>query len=122
MNLSKSPIVTKWRLIGQQEDAPHETAIAGLRAGYLRCDWRIKRRTKMAMITRAFILAGILMIPSVAAFPHGAMSKEEISQLPPEQVKIVKQHCLADWPNGFEMRLFCEDQQYKALQSLIDRD
>jgi len=49
------------------------------------------------------------------------MSQAEIAGLPREQVQAVKELCAKKWGNNFEMRVYCEDQQYKALKTLVGR-
>jgi hypothetical protein len=50
------------------------------------------------------------------------MTKQEIAQLPQDKVAAIKNHCARKWGDNFDMRLYCEDEQYKALKTLIDRD
>jgi hypothetical protein len=55
-----------------------------------------------------------------AAFANG-MTKDQIAKLPPDKVQVIRKHCAHLFPDSFVMRESCEDQQYAALQRLIDR-
>lgn len=43
------------------------------------------------------------------------------AKLPQDKVAAIKRDCAGRWENNFEMREFCENQQYEALQRMIDR-
>jgi hypothetical protein len=49
------------------------------------------------------------------------LTSQEISTLPKDMVTEIKQHCATEWPADFEMRVYCEDNQYVALRKLMDR-
>jgi hypothetical protein len=68
-----------------------------------------------------FAIANIIALTAVA---HASpMSKDEIAKLPQDKVAAIKRYCAGLYPDGeFKMRLFCEDQEFKALQTLIERD
>lgn len=51
----------------------------------------------------------------------GDFSAADIAKLPQDKVAVVRQHCASEWPDDFRIRKLCEDQQYEALQSLINR-
>ena len=71
------------------------------------------------------ILAGLLLVVvlSVAAVPcFAAMSQQEIAKLPPDKVRAIQQHCAQDWPKNYSLRVLCEDGQYRALRTLIERN
>jgi hypothetical protein len=38
-----------------------------------------------------------------------------------EKIEIIKRKCAGEWSDDFRMRRHCEDRQFEALQSLIDR-
>lgn len=69
---------------------------------------------------RSMIAAGIVL----AGFTPGLarnMSASEIAKLPHDKVSSIRRHCTEKWGHQYDMRIYCEDQQYKALQTLIDR-
>jgi hypothetical protein len=35
----------------------------------------------------------------------------------PEQ-RTIREHCTMEWPDDYQMRNYCEEQQLKALESL----
>ncbi|MGV7212516.1 hypothetical protein [Bradyrhizobium sp. UFLA05-112] len=59
-----------------------------------------------------------LMFPASA----GDVSAADIARLPQDKVALIKQQC-AHWGNQgkFEMQRYCEDEEYEALQELINR-
>jgi hypothetical protein len=71
--------------------------------------------------TTAIALAALVMSAS-AGFAHDPMPKSEIDKLPQDKVQSIKDTCKVQWGDNFDMRLYCEDQQYRALQTLIDRN
>jgi hypothetical protein len=50
------------------------------------------------------------------------MTKQQIDALPQDKVAAIKAGCETKWHNDFEMRIYCEDKQYKALTQLLQRD
>jgi hypothetical protein len=76
------------------------------------------RESSMKKLLLATAAALALAMPAYAA-----MSKDDIAKLPQDKVAAIKRYCTHLYPDGeFKMRLFCEDQEYKALQTLIERD
>ena len=73
------------------------------------------------MRTTAIALAALALSASVS-FAHDNMPKSEIDKLPQDKVQSIKDTCKVDWGDNFHMRLFCEDEQYRALQALIERN
>jgi hypothetical protein len=67
-----------------------------------------------------FAIANMLAL--TAAHAISSMSKDEIAKLPPDKVAAAKRHCANIYPDNFDMRLYCEDKQFKALQVLIERE
>jgi hypothetical protein len=66
------------------------------------------------------IIAAVLL--SVAAVPcFAAMSQQDIAKLPGNQVRAIQQHCAQHWPKNYSLRMLCEDGQYRALRTLIER-
>jgi hypothetical protein len=68
------------------------------------------------------VLAVLFMLALVNAHASAPMSKAEIAKLPQDKVAIIKQHCARKWESNFDMRLFCEDNQYQALKTLLERE
>jgi hypothetical protein len=75
----------------------------------------------MKRLTITAAVMATLMFPAIAC-SNDAMTKEEIAQLPRDKVGVIKQTCEHKWGDNFQMRIFCEDQQYKALKLLIERN
>ena len=59
------------------------------------------------------------LFPAIASAE--SMPASEIAKLPQDKVKSIKQTCAAKWGDDFDMRIYCEDKQYKALKVLITR-
>ena len=70
------------------------------------------------VIVAVIALAGCA--PSLAC--ADTMSAADIAKLPQNKVEAIKQDCKRDWGDNFSMRLLCEDKQFKALQTYINRD
>jgi hypothetical protein len=68
------------------------------------------------------VVLAILFMFAAVAHAGSAMSKDEILKLPQDKVAVIKAQCAAKWGNDFDMRIYCEDNQYKALRTLIERD
>jgi hypothetical protein len=64
----------------------------------------------------------VMAVGSLRANAHNYMTKEEIAKLPSEKVAVIKRMCAQRWADNFEMRLYCEDEQYQSLQILLERD
>jgi hypothetical protein len=78
---------------------------------------------KMSFLKATYgAIAAVLMLTSATCFAGTPMTKQEIAQLPQDKVAAIKNHCARKWGDNFDMRLYCEDEQYKALKTLIDRD
>ena len=72
---------------------------------------------------RKLLFTGVAVAMSfTAAYAHDAMSKAEIAKLPADQVQAIKTDCARKWSTDFEMRVYCENQQYEALQTLIAQE
>lgn len=70
----------------------------------------------------ALVVSACAVMPTMACSDN-AMTKQEIAQLPQDQVQKIKNFCAQLFNDGnFETRIFCEDQQYKALRILMTRD
>jgi hypothetical protein len=50
------------------------------------------------------------------------LNKEQIDRLPQDKVLIIKKECASHWGDNFEMRLYCEDKQFVALQQYLQRN
>jgi hypothetical protein len=72
------------------------------------------------------IVAGpllVVVLSVVAAVPcFAAMSQQEIAKLPADKVRAIQQHCAQHWPKNYSLRMLCEDGQYRALRTLIERN
>ena len=66
-------------------------------------------------------MSAALMAVASAAQAMERLSPQEINELPQDKVAVIKQHCATEWPVDFEMRVYCEDQQYVALKNLVER-
>ena len=73
------------------------------------------------MKTIAIALAALALSAS-GSFARDDMPKSEIAKLPQDKVQAIKDNCKQDWGDNFDMRLYCEDKQYHALQALIERN
>ena len=69
---------------------------------------------------RKFLLATAALL-ALASSAQAEMSKDEIDKLPQDKVQVVRRHCAEMFPTDFGTRLYCEDQEFKALKALIDR-
>jgi hypothetical protein len=65
------------------------------------------------------VTAVVVLVTHASAGPR--FSKEEISALPQDKVQAIIQYCQREWGDNFNMRIYCEDNQYQALKNLIDR-
>ncbi|VIO80095.1 hypothetical protein [Bradyrhizobium ivorense] len=72
-------------------------------------------------MTRLTLVAALLIGTATSAYCLDRLTPAEIASLPQDQVAIAKRGCAAQWPNDFEMRLYCEDKQIAAMKKLIDR-
>ena len=73
---------------------------------------------------RKFMLAAsaLAIVTSSGSIANAeGMFKEEIAKLPQDRVEGIRQLCGQQWAQNHNMRIFCEDQQHQALQSLITR-
>lgn len=70
---------------------------------------------------RLALTAALLIGTATAASCLDRLTAAEIAALPQDQVAIAKRGCAAQWPNDFNMRLYCEDKQFAAMKTLIDR-
>jgi hypothetical protein len=72
------------------------------------------------------IVAGpllVVVLSVVAAVPcFAAMSQQEIAKLPADKVRAIQQHYAQHWPKNYSLRMLCEDGQYRALRTLIERN
>jgi hypothetical protein len=72
------------------------------------------------------IVAGpllVVVLSVVAAVPcFAAMSQQEIAKLPADKVRAIQQHCAQHWPKNYSLRMLCEDGQYRAPRTLIERN
>jgi len=66
------------------------------------------------------LIAAIAML-ALAGTVQAEMPKDEIDKLPQDKVQVVRRHCAEMFPTDFGTRLYCEDQEFKALKALIDR-
>jgi hypothetical protein len=75
----------------------------------------------MAVVVRNGMIGGVAAV--VIALPAYAepMPSKEIEILPQDKVQRIKQECARQWGDDFDMRVYCEDKQYKALKLLIER-
>jgi hypothetical protein len=71
---------------------------------------------------KLLLAAATLAALSVPAFAFWAMTTQEIAKLPQDKVQAIKIYCERRWGTNFEMRAYCEDNQYEALKTLIERD
>jgi hypothetical protein len=55
--------------------------------------------------------------PAVAA----NYTASDIAKLPQDMVGAARKHCESLWGSNFDMRIYCENKQFDALQRLIDR-
>jgi hypothetical protein len=75
----------------------------------------------MRLIVAGPVLVVVLSV--VAAVPcFAAMSQQEIAKLPADKVRAIQQHCAQHWPKNYSLRMLCEDGQYRALRTLIERN
>jgi hypothetical protein len=44
-----------------------------------------------------------------------------IAKLPKDRVEKVKKDCAARYPTDYSLQVVCEDTEFEALQTLIDR-
>jgi hypothetical protein len=72
-------------------------------------------------MTRELFTAAMIAVASISAASAGDFNSADIAALPQDKVVIIKQHCASRYPENFEMRVFCEDQQFSALKQLIQR-
>jgi hypothetical protein len=70
------------------------------------------------LLTTVAVLA--ILIASVKA--EMPLASSEIAKLPQDRVVAIRKFCERRWGDNFEMRIYCEDEQYKALQTLIERE
>ncbi|UQE01148.1 hypothetical protein [Bradyrhizobium japonicum] len=70
---------------------------------------------------RLALTAALLIGTATSAYCLDRLTPAEIASLPQDQVAVAKGGCAAQWPNDFEMRLYCEDKQFSAMKKLIDR-
>lgn len=45
----------------------------------------------------------------------------DIAKLPQDMVVAARRDCASRWGGNFDMRIWCEDKQFDALQRLINR-
>jgi hypothetical protein len=55
--------------------------------------------------------------PAVAA----NYTASDIAKLPQDMVAAARRDCASRWDSNFDMRIYCENKQFDALQRLIDR-
>jgi hypothetical protein len=69
---------------------------------------------------KLLLIAGamLLMVANASADDYSAA---DIAKLPQDKVVAIRRECAKDWGDNFRMREYCEDRQYEALQTLIDR-
>jgi hypothetical protein len=67
----------------------------------------------------AILTVATMLVATVAT--SGEFTAAEIARLPQDQVEAAKRECAREWPNDFEMRLYCENKQFRALRELIER-
>jgi hypothetical protein len=82
--------------------------------------FRITRRPKMNTL-KMLIASALVLLATSSVFARDNFLKEELARLPQDKVQIIRQHCAKHWPDDFEMREYCENNQYKALTHLIER-
>ncbi|KWV51979.1 hypothetical protein AS156_11190 [Bradyrhizobium macuxiense] len=72
---------------------------------------------------KAFLFAAALAALALGTTASSAadFTPDEIAKLPQDAVAAIKQDCADKWGNNFEMRIYCEDKQYEALQHVIAR-
>lgn len=73
------------------------------------------------MKTIGFGIIALTLAFQTAALARNGGSAAKIAKLPPDKVAIIRRHCADQWPDQFDMRLYCEDKQYDALRTLIER-
>jgi hypothetical protein len=56
-----------------------------------------------------------------AAALLASVGASQAGLLPEDKVAIIRQQCADEWPTDFNMRLYCENKQMKALRELIER-
>lgn len=61
--------------------------------------------------------AATLALCAASAFAADTVDPVRYSK----EIAQIKQQCAADWADSFQMRVFCEDQEMKALAALIKR-
>jgi hypothetical protein len=74
--------------------------------------------TKLSTLITALVMTAAI---AASASATSSMSKEEIVKLPQERVEAIRQLCARRWGHNYEMRVYCEDEQYRALKTLMER-
>jgi len=46
---------------------------------------------------------------------------DDIARLPQDKVASIKRYCASEWDDNFRMREYCENNQFEALQRMIER-
>jgi hypothetical protein len=70
---------------------------------------------------KIFLVAATLLVFASTVQAKAQMSKEDIAKLPQDKVEAIRQYCERKWGTNFDMRIFCEDNQFESLKALIDR-
>ena len=70
---------------------------------------------------KQFLLAAATLVMMASNASADDYTAADIAKLPQDKVAVIKQHCARIFSDNFEMREYCENQQYEALQRLINR-
>lgn len=61
------------------------------------------------------------MLSLTSAMASEQFNANDIARLPQSAVTDIKQYCAARWSSNYEMREYCENEQYAALKRMIER-
>lgn len=70
---------------------------------------------------KLIICIAALVIVATPLSANAELSKDEIAKFPQDRVEAIRQLCARQWGHDYDMRVFCEDKQYRALKALIER-
>ena len=72
------------------------------------------------MRAAAVFLLLVIATPAVAN-AELPMPPAIVDELPEREVRAARLYCANLFPDDFSTRLYCEDQQFKSIQKLIQR-
>jgi hypothetical protein len=67
----------------------------------------------------AAVVAASLTVGSASALDK--LSRDKIAALPQDKLEAIKRYCAKYTNGGFNLQLICEDGEYMALKTLIER-